>query len=93
MITRLGLALLLLAWPVIASAQQAQMTSDSEVYTLYRDSVLSPAFRIHVATFDAKDGRDYNRENCMIARDLFQRQEGVQVNYWCEPGRAKDVAP
>jgi hypothetical protein len=47
--------------------------------------------RIHVATFDADDnaGGTYNQENCGVARALFQSQEGVTVNYWCEKGRYK----
>jgi hypothetical protein len=55
-------------------------------YTLYRGSVTGP-MRIHVATFDSVDGEDYNRENCDIARTLFQAQPGVTVKYWCEKGR------
>ena len=32
-----------------------------------------------------KKGRfDYNWKNCLIARDLFQNQIGVEVKYWCE---------
>jgi hypothetical protein len=63
------------------------VVTDDEVFTLYRDSVMSPTMRIHVATFDADEKRDYNAENCRIAADLFQHQEGVQVHYWCELGR------
>jgi hypothetical protein len=43
--------------------------------------------RNHVATFDAAEDKDYNRNNCEIARDLFASQPGVQVRYWCERGR------
>ena len=62
-----------------------------EVATLYRSSVLGEEFRYHIATFDAKlktkDGRfEYNWKNCLIARDLFQNQIGVEVKYWCEKG-------
>lgn len=78
-------ALLVLSVPAFAQAT----VPDSEVYTLYRDSILMEA-RIHIATFDSSDGRDYNRENCRIARDLFQRQPEVSTNYWCEPGRYRD---
>lgn len=60
---------------------------DTEVYTLYRNSVTDVTMRIHVATFDSADGKDYNAENCFGAADLFQRQDGVQVRFWCEPGR------
>jgi len=43
--------------------------------------------RLHVATFDAAGGGDYNRQNCGIAQELFQQQPGVKVRYWCEKGR------
>lgn len=65
--------------------------SEADVYTLYRSGVGSEAehLRIHVATFDTGNGERYNSENCGIARDLFQSQEGVTVRYWCEKGRFK----
>jgi hypothetical protein len=59
------------------------------VYTLYRDTPPVsglPQMRVHVATFDAADGENYNRVNCDIARQLFMNQ-GVAVRYWCERGR------
>jgi hypothetical protein len=64
------------------------------IYTLYRNSPTIGSnsgedARIHVATFDAAEGegKDYNRGNCEIARDLFSSQPGVTVRYWCERGR------
>jgi hypothetical protein len=42
--------------------------------------------RLHVATFDAKDGEKYNQENCEIARELFQKEDGVITKFWCEKG-------
>lgn len=57
-----------------------------DVYTLYRSSIVERGLRIHVATFDSVDGAEYNRENCQIARGLFQAQPGVTVQYWCERG-------
>ena len=71
---------------VLALAMAACKPADDSVYTLYRGSVTGP-MRIHVATFDSVDGEDYNRENCDIARSLFQAQPGVIVKYWCEKGR------
>ena len=56
-------------------------------FTLYRSSLVRDGTRIHIATFDASDGRDYNQTNCQIAADLFQAQPGVTVRYWCELGR------
>jgi hypothetical protein len=52
------------------------------VFTLYRSSVIG-ADRVHVATFDARDGASYNRENCEIVRGLMASQPGVAVSYWC----------
>jgi len=63
--------------------------SQSESYTLYRNSVSDETMRLHVATFDAKDGEKYNQGNCDIAKDLFQKQDGVKVKFWCEKGRFK----
>ena len=59
------------------------------MYTLYRNSVLDESMRIHVATFDASEGEAYNRDNCTLAAELFQKQEGVQTKCWCEAGKFK----
>lgn len=59
----------------------------SVIYTLYRNSPDMPAARIHVASFDAAEAKNYNQRNCEIARDLFAHQPGVKVMYWCERGR------
>lgn len=64
----------------------AAFADDSNVYTLYRSSTLTDA-RIHVATFDVAEGNNYNRDNCLTAADLFKKQPGVLVQYWCERGR------
>lgn len=77
----------LLAAILVLSSLPAFAQSDDEVYTLYRNSVLDASMRLHVATFDSADGKDYNAENCNVAADLFQRQDGVQTRFWCEPGR------
>lgn len=61
---------------------------DLSVVTLYRSPVVGTEI-IHVATFDAADGRDYNDENCRIVADLMRSQPGVTVQYWCQPGRAQ----
>ncbi len=58
--------------------------SEDRVYTLYRNSVIGKDKRYHVATFDADEKEDYNRGNCEIAQELFQKQPGVTVKYWCE---------
>jgi len=56
-------------------------------YTLYRNSVTDAGMRVHVASFNATDGERYNQENCFTARDLFAKQPGVTVRYWCERGK------
>jgi hypothetical protein len=43
--------------------------------------------RLHVATFDAQESESYNRENCLVAANLFAAQPGVKVRYFCEKGR------
>jgi len=60
---------------------------DDGVYTLYRSSLVPGVTRIHVATFDARDGSDYNRENCDLAATLYSGQDGVRTKFWCEAGR------
>lgn len=60
--------------------------SDDGAYTLYRDSPVSTAMRVHVATFNTSGGESYNKENCQLAEQLFQKQPGVTVKFWCEKG-------
>ena len=61
--------------------------TDSNTYTLYRSSVLDGVNRIHISTFDAEDGEDYNEGNCRLAAELFQQQPDVKTRFWCEKGR------
>ncbi len=70
----------------IALLLQSGCHSSGNSYTLYRSSPLDEHARIHVATFDAADGHDFNMTNCMIAKDLFQKQDGVLSKFWCEKG-------
>lgn len=77
-------ALAALAAAISLAACELQIST----YTLYRSSAgAGPQLRLHVATFDTADGDQYNRENCEVARSLFQAQPGVTVRYWCEQGR------
>jgi hypothetical protein len=57
------------------------------MYTLYRTSVADASMRIHVATFDADEGENYNRDNCQTAARIFAAQPRVTVRYFCEKGR------
>jgi hypothetical protein len=72
--------------PLLLSACGAP---DDAVYTLYRDDVFGLHHRIHVASFDTRDSKEYNRENCEAAQALFQTQPGVTTRFWCEQGRFK----
>jgi hypothetical protein len=85
---KLFLAALLLLTGSPALASEAMRTTPEATYTLYRSSatVGGAGMRVHVATFDTKDGATYNRDNCEIAKNLFQKQPGVTVIYWCERG-------
>lgn len=60
---------------------------DDSTFTLYRSSVTDPLMRVHIATFDTDNKAAYNQGNCDLARDLFQKQDGVKVKFWCEKGR------
>lgn len=59
---------------------------DDSTFTLYRSSVTDPLMRVHIATFDTDNKAAYNQANCDLARDLFQKQDGVKVKFWCEKG-------
>ncbi len=63
-----------------------QACSQSDSYTLYRNSIADEFERIHVASFNAKEDEKYNQENCDIAKDLFQKQDGIKTKFWCEKG-------
>lgn len=71
---------------VFAQVASAELNQRG-VYTLYLHSNLYQSRRIHVATFDAKESANYNRENCEIAARLFGSQPGIVARYWCEEGR------
>ena len=58
--------------------------SDGSYYTLYRNSVLDSSARIHVASFDTREGDAYNQGNCRLAADLFAAQPDVKTRVWCE---------
>jgi len=60
---------------------------ESEIFTLYRNSLDYPEMRIHVASFDANEDEKYNSENCDVAQKLFQAQPLVKVRFWCEKGK------
>ncbi|MFK7839542.1 MAG: hypothetical protein AB8B83_04360 [Bdellovibrionales bacterium] len=65
--------------------------SNDGIYTLYRNSPLDNSMRIHIATFDSKEGGrtipEYNQENCLLAASLFNDQRAVSSRFWCEKGK------
>jgi hypothetical protein len=75
--------------PVILFSILLSACGNDELYTLYRGSPTLENARIHIATFDANEKESYNMENCQIAAELFQKQQGVTVKYWCEKGSYK----
>jgi hypothetical protein len=62
---------------------------EADIYTLYRNSIFNQYDRYHIATFDTVNGHDHNKENCEIAKELFQKQPHVTTKFWCELGRYK----
>ena len=52
------------------------------VYTLYRNEIGDG--RVRVATFDAPEPADFNRQNCEIARDAFASREARTFRFSCE---------
>ncbi len=71
----------------ISSCDTSQNNSDDEeVFTMYRNSPVQKNARIHVSTFDSKEGKSYNSENCQRASNLFDSQAGVITRFWCEKG-------
>jgi len=84
----LGLAVLFACCAAISATTTAAPDDNSGVvFTLYRNSAVNGTLRMHVATFDAADGKAYNLANCDHAADLFEVQPGVKTRFWCEPGR------
>lgn len=76
---------LLLAFVCLMVASPAKAESDA-TFSLIRDSALDPTMRIHVATFDTREGKAYNLENCNLVAVLMQQQPGVTTRFWCERG-------
>ena len=60
-------------------------------YHLYSGSTLGSDVRVYVAAFDSPEGASFNEGNCRIAADLFENQDGVAVDYWCEPAPSEDT--
>ena len=82
--------------PILVSATLllalATGCGNKNAYTLYRNVSLSDTLRIHVATFDADEEADYNRDNCEQTRELFQLHPSQLSRFWCEKGRYRKKA-
>lgn len=73
----------------------SQTQSQTDVWTLYRDSEITPNMRLHVATFDSAErafggGASYNQQSCMETADLYAANDPAHKNWWCEPGRFRE---
>jgi len=91
--------LLLLASMMVASCALWESDKNAAPYTLYRNSQIEGAVRIHWATFDARESdQAYNLNNCAMASRLlnanlaaFAKANGEVpesgLGFWCEPGK------
>lgn len=68
----------------------AACNEERATYHLYRSSVVEGVGPMFLASFNAREGGGYNRENCLIAAGLFQNQPGVVVK--AVPRRSGGVA-
>lgn len=77
-------------WGMYAAVVLSACDDSSAVYTMYRTPIIGTD-PVHVATFDAADGRAYNEKNCTdIAAFLTDAKvgpEGIVVGYFCRRGR------
>ena len=69
-------------------------SGSGDVYTFYRNSLLDPSKRIHVATFDSKAGMpsnpDYNRLSCEETAMLYNKNDPSGQVWWCEKGKYRE---
>ena len=63
-----------------------KVSANDMATTLYRTSLIIENASMHVATFNADQGEEYNWGNCLIAAKLFQSQPDVKTYFWCEKG-------
>ena len=59
------------------------MPTDVTYYTLCRKPPLSSGAAC-IASFDADEPDDYNKQNCEIFRELVQNQPLVTVTWFCQ---------
>jgi hypothetical protein len=77
-------------------------SGSSNTATLYRNSPLGTATRVHWATFDARESDpNYNMNNCLMAARLLNanmtasaaqagQMRSPGVGFWCEPGSFRE---
>lgn len=82
-----ALASLRMAPALAAALSIAGCDGDRDVWTLYRNSPIDLSARVHWATFDADEPRDYNLRNCQMAADLLNKQAPRGIRWWCGAGR------
>jgi hypothetical protein len=84
------------AWlAVLAFAAGCSPRAADSTYTLYRNSPVDPAARLHWATFDAEDQGTgtTNRANCEVAASMLNTRlvdlagDAQPERFWCEKGR------
>ena len=63
-----------------------KVSANDMATTLYRTSLIIENARMHLATFNADQGEEYNWGNCLQAAKLFQSQPDVKTYFWCEKG-------
>jgi hypothetical protein len=54
---------------------------DDATYTLYRNSIVDPNARYHVATFDAAEAEKYIQENCQLLKSYFRSSQELRRDF------------
>ena len=81
-----------LVFTVMFSSSSFADVSSVSVFTLYRNNHSNPAARVHIATFDTKNGGQYNELHCNKAVKYFRsdaKSRGSDERFWCEKGYVK----
>jgi len=72
--------------PIMLALMMAGCTTSEEPYSLYKTPLMGQQTRLHVFTFDASGGREYNKNNCQLALERFEKEQGGKFKFWCELG-------
>jgi len=79
----------LISFGLSAGFMASVCASEAPSYTLLRNETVGDTSRIVVATFNANETEEFNRDNCEHARELFQVELTNRARYWCEKGRVR----